>query len=369
MSGDRRGRGSATASVLERLMRDADFRARFRADPRAALEEIGMADMAEQLSTISDPMQTLQPRESRSSLAGAAMAAALEGIALLDPSGHLVDAASAAPLGGGGGGGRQSGSVVAPLATADMTGSDAGGMLHGSEFAIPDPEGAPGPNGPMHAGYDLFGRAGAPIRSPVAGTVVEVKQSSGTSGQVFGGTVKVQQSDGKVWVFRHVVPGGLSAGQRVGAGQGIAAISNWDGGAPHTHIELWKNLDGGYRVENMEDPLPALRLAYSAPSQVPSTPVADAASASVVEDGGSGDASDSGPGDSSDDSEDDDGDDSGDDSEDDSEDDGGDDAADGVGDDQPDSVDEQTNNLESSDTGSSYSSDDSGSSDSSDGGS
>ena len=64
-----------------------------------------------------------------------------------------------------------------------------GGKLHGSEFNGSDAEGAPGPNGRIHAGYDHFAEENAPIRSPISGTIVEVRPSSGTSGQVFGGTV------------------------------------------------------------------------------------------------------------------------------------------------------------------------------------
>jgi cell wall-associated NlpC family hydrolase len=88
--------GSLPASLLDRLLRDADFRARFRADPRAALESVGLGRLAEQLAAAGDPMQTLQPRESRSSLAGAAIAAAVEGAVLLEPWGQFVDAAHAA---------------------------------------------------------------------------------------------------------------------------------------------------------------------------------------------------------------------------------------------------------------------------------
>src|SRR5439155_20874043 len=93
---DRSASGGLPASLLDRLLRDAAFRARFRADPRAALESIGLGHLAEQLTSAGDPMQTLLPRESRSSLSGAAIAAAVEGAVLLEPWGHFVDAAHAA---------------------------------------------------------------------------------------------------------------------------------------------------------------------------------------------------------------------------------------------------------------------------------
>jgi cell wall-associated NlpC family hydrolase len=87
---------AATAALLKRLLEDRGFRARFRTDPEATLREAGMDDLVDQISTGADPMQTLQIRESRSSLAGAALAAAIEGVALFDISGNLVDQAAAA---------------------------------------------------------------------------------------------------------------------------------------------------------------------------------------------------------------------------------------------------------------------------------
>ena len=71
---------------------------------------------------------------------------------------------------------------------------------------VSDPEGMPGQGGSYHGAVDWFAPAGAPVRSPINGRVVEVKPSQGSSGQIFGGTVKVQGTNGRVWVFRHVDP-------------------------------------------------------------------------------------------------------------------------------------------------------------------
>jgi cell wall-associated NlpC family hydrolase len=87
---------ASTAALLQRLMEDSDFRARFRDDPEATLRELGMVDLFDEASTAADPMQTLQIRESRSSLAGAALAAAIEGFGLMDVVGNVVDRAGAA---------------------------------------------------------------------------------------------------------------------------------------------------------------------------------------------------------------------------------------------------------------------------------
>src|SRR3954453_12789504 len=68
------------ARLLERLLTDAELRARFRRDPAAVAREAHLDELAGDFSTGS-AMETLEPRESRSSLAGVMMAAAVEGLA------------------------------------------------------------------------------------------------------------------------------------------------------------------------------------------------------------------------------------------------------------------------------------------------
>lgn len=131
-----------------------------------------------------------------------------------------------------------------------------------SEFALADAEGAPDRNGVKHhAGKDWFAPGRSPVRAPVAGTVVEAKVRPTTVGQVFGGTVKIEATRGKkIWVFRHCDPLNVRVGQRVTAGQVVAKVTPWEGGAPHAHIELWKNRDANYRFEQMEDPMKYLKV-------------------------------------------------------------------------------------------------------------
>ncbi len=125
-----------------------------------------------------------------------------------------------------------------------------------SEFALVDAEGAPDKRGVRHhAGLDWFAPAGTPVRAPVAGKIIEADRSDDTSGQVFGGTTKIEARDRKVWIFRHVVPK-VKVGDRVDRGQAVAAVSQWDDGPEHAHIEIRKKNDGGHRYENMLDPLP-----------------------------------------------------------------------------------------------------------------
>src|SRR5882672_2461672 len=77
------------ARVLERLLEDPDFRARFRSDPAAAVREAGLGELAVELE-LGDPMQTLEPRESRSSLAGVLLAGVVEGVGIYEGGQHLL---------------------------------------------------------------------------------------------------------------------------------------------------------------------------------------------------------------------------------------------------------------------------------------
>ena len=139
------------------------------------------------------------------------------------------------------------GGVVRPLPTP------AGPI---SEFGVADREGAPANDGRrFHAGKDWFAPGHTPVRAPVSGRIVEAKPSLVDVGQVFGGTAKIEAADGKVWVFRHVVPQ-VSVGRRVSAGAQIAKVTKWRSGPSHAHVEVWKSLNGGRQdFENMIDPM------------------------------------------------------------------------------------------------------------------
>src|SRR4051794_34849608 len=73
------------AELIERLLVDAGFRARFRQDPAAACHEYQLHGIADELAgSNTSAMQTLELRESKSSLAGVIMAAAAEGIGAVE---------------------------------------------------------------------------------------------------------------------------------------------------------------------------------------------------------------------------------------------------------------------------------------------
>jgi len=127
----------------------------------------------------------------------------------------------------------------------------------GSEFTTVDAEGAPDANGVRHhAAYDWMLGGDNPVPALLGGTVIEAKPSRGSSGQVYGGTVKVQTTDGRVLVYRHVNPN-VRVGQKVQAGQAVARVVRWldNPKSSHAHVELWKTLQGGYKFDNMLDPL------------------------------------------------------------------------------------------------------------------
>jgi len=121
-------------------------------------------------------------------------------------------------------------------------------------FNLGDPEGMfPRPPG-RHGAVDWFAEGGTPVKAARAGRVVESTPSLGSSGQVFGGVVKIEETPGGItWVYRHVSPY-VPIALEVNAGQLIALVTRWDGGPDHLHMEVWKTLAGGYNFSNAIDP-------------------------------------------------------------------------------------------------------------------
>jgi cell wall-associated NlpC family hydrolase len=81
------------AELLERLLTDDEFRASFRRDPASACEQFDLPELATELGggAGGSMFHTLEVRESRSSLAGAFMAAASEGTGAVDHLRNLHD--------------------------------------------------------------------------------------------------------------------------------------------------------------------------------------------------------------------------------------------------------------------------------------
>src|SRR4051795_13761940 len=86
------------AKLIERLLGDQDFRASFRRDPAAACREAGRDDLAEEMALgAGKAMMTLDVRESKSSLAGVMMAAAMEGVGVYEFGEHVLPHLSDVP--------------------------------------------------------------------------------------------------------------------------------------------------------------------------------------------------------------------------------------------------------------------------------
>ena len=79
------------AQLIEHLLADPALRARFRRDPAGACRDVGLDDLADEMALASGKaMMTLDVRESRSSLAGVMMAAALEGVGAYQFAEHVL---------------------------------------------------------------------------------------------------------------------------------------------------------------------------------------------------------------------------------------------------------------------------------------
>ncbi|MEA2136240.1 MAG: Ribosomally synthesized peptide, partial [Solirubrobacteraceae bacterium] len=79
------------AKLIERLLVDPAFRARFRRNPAEACREAGLDELAQEMSIgAGKAMLTLDLRESKSSLAGVMMAAAMEGVGVMQFVEHVA---------------------------------------------------------------------------------------------------------------------------------------------------------------------------------------------------------------------------------------------------------------------------------------
>ncbi len=89
--------------------------------------------------------------------------------------------------------------------------------------------------GAFHYGVDIADALGTPIQSAMGGTVIEAGPASG-----FGQWVRVQQDDGTIAVYGHINEYYVQAGDRVNAGDVIAAVGNrGQSTGPHLHLEIW----------------------------------------------------------------------------------------------------------------------------------
>jgi len=124
-------------------------------------------------------------------------------------------------------------------------------------FKYRDAQGAPDVTGARyHGAVDWFtgGTGGDAVRSPEDGKIIDVLASRGSSGQVFGGVVRIDCGR-CVYVLRHVEPM-VREGEQVSRGDVVAHVTRWRDwpSGSHLHMEIWRTFAGGYRLENMMDP-------------------------------------------------------------------------------------------------------------------
>jgi len=106
--------------------------------------------------------------------------------------------------------------------------------------------------GTFHSGIDIAAPIGTPVYTPLGGTVVRAGAASG-----FGQAVYIRHDNGYVTVYGHVSRIFVSTGQRVYAGQNIAAVGNLgQSTGPHLHFEVHTN---GNLYGNAINPIPWLR--------------------------------------------------------------------------------------------------------------
>jgi murein DD-endopeptidase MepM/ murein hydrolase activator NlpD len=88
--------------------------------------------------------------------------------------------------------------------------------------------------GRLHAGIDLAGGTGSPIRAAAAGTVVSAGWEGG-----YGKAVRIKHADGTVTMYAHNSALLVGRGEKVAAGQQIAREgSTGNSTGPHLHFEV-----------------------------------------------------------------------------------------------------------------------------------
>lgn len=93
--------------------------------------------------------------------------------------------------------------------------------------------------GTFHYGIDIAAPIGNPIYTPLGGTVARAGPATG-----FGQALYIRHDNGYVTVYGHVSRIWVSVGQRVYAGQNVAAVGNeGQSTGPHLHFEVHTNGD------------------------------------------------------------------------------------------------------------------------------
>jgi cell wall-associated NlpC family hydrolase len=258
-TGDQNARA---VEVLQRLLTDPDFRRTFRRDPSGACLAAGLDDAAAEFTGTGSALQTLELRESKSSLAGLLMAAAAEGAAVYQFAEHargnlggdIADIARQAldRAGSGGGGGAAHehaaehvlGQGPAPAAPPALGGS-APGVMADAASAIEHAQGDPGEHvvhiAKKFVGVPYVWGGESPSGFDCSGLVQYCYKQIGVH---LERTTWDQVKEGHAVEWGHFKPGDLIFSNFEGPGAGATHVVIYAGhgqviAAPHTggHVE------------------------------------------------------------------------------------------------------------------------------------
>ncbi|MET9377592.1 M23 family metallopeptidase [Streptomyces sp. NPDC002992] len=90
-----------------------------------------------------------------------------------------------------------------------------------------------------HSGQDFAVPVGTPVKAAGAGTVVKAGPNGGGDGPAYGNAIVVKHANGKYSQYAHLSKINVHLGQKVAAGQKIAASGNTgNSSGPHLHFEI-----------------------------------------------------------------------------------------------------------------------------------
>src|SRR3954454_14570861 len=160
------------AQLIERLLADPSFRAEFRRDPASACRQAGLDQLADEMSLgAGKAMMNLDVSESKSSLAGVMMAAAMEGIGIYQFGEHVLPHIDDVP-----------GAVSDVLSRVNLPSiplPDSGALSGAPDVPEPPPVGT---NGAAADAADAAGGGGFPVAAAPAGAPAEPKTAGGGGG-------------------------------------------------------------------------------------------------------------------------------------------------------------------------------------------
>ena len=145
----------------------------------------------------------------------------------------------------GSGGGQVPGSPSTPAApAAGLVIAPGGAQPRLSKWGGPSDHGARAlGNWQSDLAFDLGGRAGTAIMSPLSGRIVNISGQPGGAPQFRGYGVTIDHGNGRQAFYKHL--GSLGPGIRIGAqvtpGMTIGGLADGTGGGPHLHLGATSN--------------------------------------------------------------------------------------------------------------------------------